>query len=298
MQYNIIARIAEGIGNQLFMFANAYYLSRKFNYNLLLDDTSGYFKKKNQIRTFELDKFDLKSTIANDNLKFDTYPLDIKRKLLKSIDIFKKKKIFFIERKDSNKNTFFDPIKLDELSKTFYIEGHFECERYFDELKSDLVELIKVKKEYLCNENPYVNYLQNSNSVSICIRQNRYSEGRIKNNDKSSKLTKDTIDYIYRSVDYIKHKVDKPKFFLWSNDFKNLKEYFNEDEFLFIDNTNNKALNDFHLFNFCKHFIVGPTSFHWWGAWLNNNPNKICIRPENINLSSNKDFWPLNWIKI
>ena len=72
MQYNIIARIAEGIGNQLFMFANAYYLSRKFNYNLLLDDTSGYFKKKNQIRTFELDKFDLKSTIANDNLKFDT----------------------------------------------------------------------------------------------------------------------------------------------------------------------------------------------------------------------------------
>ena len=94
MQYNIIARIAEGIGNQLFMFANAYYLSRKFNYNLLLDNTSGYFKKKNQIRTFELDKFDLKSTIANDNLKFDTYPLDIKRKLLKSIDIFKKKRFF------------------------------------------------------------------------------------------------------------------------------------------------------------------------------------------------------------
>ncbi len=298
MQYNIIARIAEGIGNQLFMFANAYYLSRKFNYNLLLDNTSGYFKKKNQIRTFELDKFDLKSTIANDNLKFDTYPLDIKRKLLKSIDIFKKKKIFFIEKRDSNKNTFFDPINIDELSKTFYIEGHFECERYFDELRSDLIKLIKVKKEYLCNENPYVNHLKNSNSVSICVRQNRYSEGRIKNNDKSSKLTKDTIDYIYRSVDYIKQKVDKPKFFLWSNDFKNLKEYFNEDEFLFINNKNNKALNDFHLFNFCKHFIVGPTSFHWWGAWLNNNPNKICIRPQNINLSSNKDFWPLNWIKI
>ena len=94
MQYNIIARIAEGIGNQLFMFANAYYLSRKFNYNLLLDNTSGYFKKKNQIRTFELDKFDLKSTIANDNLKFDTYPLDIKRKLFKSIYIFKKKRFF------------------------------------------------------------------------------------------------------------------------------------------------------------------------------------------------------------
>ena len=89
--------------------------NKKSNYNLLLDNTSGYFKKKNQIRTFELDKFDLKSTIANDNLKFDTYPLDIKRKLLKSIDIFKKKKIFFIEKKDSNKNNFFDHINIDEL---------------------------------------------------------------------------------------------------------------------------------------------------------------------------------------
>jgi hypothetical protein len=36
------------------------------------------------------------------------------------------------------------------------------------------------------------------------------------------------------------------------------------------------------------------------GAWLNNNKNKICLRPKNIvlNPSKNKDFWPSNWIKI
>ena len=58
---------------------------------------------------------------------------------------------------------------------------------------------------------------------------------------------------------------------------------------------NNDVINDFNLFRYCKHFIVGPSSFHWWGAWLNENPNKICIRPIDINPSNNKNFWPKDW---
>ena len=114
----------------------------------------------------------------------------------------------------------------------------------------------------------------------------------------SLKFTKDTIDYIHRAITYIKKKIDNPTFFVWSNDFKNLREHFNEKEYVFVENSINKSLNDFHLFNFSKHFIVGPTSFHWWGAWLNNNPNKICLRPKNINPSNNNDFWPSDWIPI
>ena len=33
----IIAKISEGLGNQLFMYANAYTISKKFNLNLCLD---------------------------------------------------------------------------------------------------------------------------------------------------------------------------------------------------------------------------------------------------------------------
>ena len=55
---------------------------------------------------------------------------------------------------------------------------------------------------------------------------------------------------------------------------------------------------DFYLFSLCKNFIVGPSTFHWWGAWLNENQNKLCLRPKDINPSNNKDFWPQNWISI
>ena len=41
MGKKIIVRIAEGIGNQLFMYAHAYVLSKKINYDLYIDNTSG-----------------------------------------------------------------------------------------------------------------------------------------------------------------------------------------------------------------------------------------------------------------
>ena len=298
LKKTLTVRLAQGIGNQLFMYANAYSLSKSYNYQLFIDNTSGYFKKKDQLRTYELNNFLLEENLATSDLKFDTHSKNLKRKILIKLDKFRNYRSFILEKKDANKKTFFTKINLDNYSNKLFLEGHFESEKYFYEYKDDLKKIFKVKNNLLENNNLYIDDIKNNNSVSICIRQNRYSEGRLKNNDKSLKFTKDTIDYIHRAITYIKKKIDNPMFFVWSNDFKNLREHFNEKEYVFVENSINKSLNDFHLFNFSKHFIVGPTSFHWWGAWLNNNPNKICLRPKNINPSNNNDFWPNEWISI
>ena len=41
----IVVKIAAGLGNQMFMYANAYTLSKKYSLNLTIDNTSGYFQK-------------------------------------------------------------------------------------------------------------------------------------------------------------------------------------------------------------------------------------------------------------
>ena len=49
----------------------------------------------------------------------------------------------------------------------------------------------------------------------------------------------------------------------------------------------------------CRHFIVGPSTFHWWSAYLSDNSNKICIRPDDkIQFSSNENIYPDEWLKI
>jgi len=46
MKRQLIVQISEGLGNQLFMFANAYAISRENNLDLFIDNKTGYLKKK------------------------------------------------------------------------------------------------------------------------------------------------------------------------------------------------------------------------------------------------------------
>jgi len=299
MSKKIIVRIAEGIGNQLFMYAHAYALSKKINYDLYIDSTSGYFQKKNQIRSYELDKFNINTNLSDKKYRFDNFLLNLKRNLLKKIDTYKTNKSFLIESKDRNKITnYYDTVKLN-FSNIVHVEGYYETEKYFKDFANDLKKKFIINEKYLEKNNKYIDLVKNSNSVSISVRQHRFSERRQINYSKSIKFTQNTADYINKAVIFFKNKIPNAKFFIWSNDFTGLNEYFDENEFIFIKNNTNKSINDFNLFKYAKHFIVGPTSFHWWGAWLNQNRDKICVRPpDNLNPSNNKNFWPESWIKI
>ena len=295
----IIAKISEGLGNQLFMYANAYTISKKFNLNLCLDPYSGYYK--NNIRSYMLNNFNISSKIASSEWIFSNNYKNLIKKIKIKCDLFKKKKSFLFESKDKNKFTKFSSIKLDNFSDQIYVDGNFESEKYFSDYRNDLLNEFSFKKDM--SNNKYLDIIKKHNVVSISIRQNRYSE-RIKNKfdqhsiSKSQNFVAKTVDYIYQAIKLISSKVNNPKFLLWSNDFTGLEQYFPTNEFLYVINPEDKILNDFYLLTQCKYFIVGPSTFSWWGAWLSNNESKICIRPKNINPSNNIDFWPESWISI
>ena len=309
MKKKLIIQIAEGLGNQLFMYAFAYSLSKKLNYNLYIDNKSGYSRNKNLLRNHQfymLNNFNIIENIADANMIYDT-PIKMFQKKLKFIfDIFFKKKRFLVEKKIKlkNKKIAEEFINLDnsKVSDNLYLQGNFENYRYFLEYKHDLYKMFTPKNELIDNSNPLIDRIKNSNSISLHIRRNRFSDQyKLKTDEniqKSNIFVENIINYINNSIDFIESKISNPEYFIWSNDHIDIDNLLCKLKISKYTIVNNNVINDFNLFRYCKNFIVGPTTFHWWGAWLNDNPNKICVRPSNLSASNNKDFWPDNWISI
>ena len=310
MKKSLIVEISEGLGNQLFMYSNAFALAKNNKIDLLIDNTSGYFRKKNKLRgqQYFLDYFNIKQDIAPAHLKSDTFFKYFKKKLDLKLDNFRSKKNYLFEDnnpvKNSKKISSLMDFKKINLHNNIFLKGNFENENYFHSYRDDLIKLFTVKSQYIKNNSTLIDMLLNTNSISIHIRQNRFSDQNIKkdNHDnilKSKKFVDDSMEYIERSIKFFNSKIEDPTFFIWSNDFTDLNSLFNrykKNNLHFVEG--NDAINDFNLFKYAKHFIVGPSTFHWWGAWLNNSPNKICLIPKNINPSNNDNFWPQNWLKI
>jgi len=309
MNRKLIVEIAEGLGNQIFMYAHAYSLSKELNYTLLIDNKSGYSKRKNLLRTHQvymLDNFNLHGNIADNNMVYDTVVKRFKKKLKLFLDIFSNKKSFIIEnnKRYSHKKfaKSFKVIDKTKIKNNLYVQGNFENHNYFNKYRSELCKILVPKKEVILENNTLLDRIKSSNSVSLHIRRNRFSDQtKLKtsgNVRKSEVFTNNIINYINNSIDFINSKVQNPEYFIWSNNHDNIVPLLNKIKVKNYTLVNNDVINDFNLFRYCKHFIVGPSSFHWWGAWLNENPEKICIRPSNINPSNNENFWPDDWISI
>ncbi len=304
MKNKLIIRLSNNLGNQMFMYASAFAFAKELNRELFIDDETA-FEDNVKIHNYNLDLFNFNSKIAPRYLKFMGLNGYVRRKALKYLDKFNKIKNFYVEPRDLNKNTMFEKNALNgDFKDSLFVEGYFETEKYFIKYANETKNEFTFKNKDLFKNNPLYKDIKNSNSVSICVRQNRFSEKKRaitkKDEDDSLIFSKDQINYINKAINVIKSKISNPKFFLWSNDFKNLSTYFSNNEYFPI--STNKIDLDLFLMSQAKHFVVIPSTFNWWGAWLADNNNKVIIRPSDSHFTNlrinNKDFWPTSWIEI
>jgi hypothetical protein len=92
------------------------------------------------------------------------------------------------------------------------------------------------------------------------------------------------------------------KFYVFSDDIEWCKNFFSDIlDFEFI--SGNNEIRDLYLMSSCENNIIANSSFSWWGAWLNKNPNKKVIAPsvwfgpakKNV---ITEDLYCKNWIKL
>ena len=304
MKNKLIVNLSNDIGNQMFMYAAGYSFSEHMKRELYIDDETTYKKLKNIYR-YKLDIFNLSGKKAPKDLKFLGIDGYIRKKILRFSDKFKKNKKFFREYKDKNKITCFNDNFLNHrFDKNLFLDGHFESEKYFFSIKDKIRKEFTFKNRDTFKKDKLYLELANSESVCICIRQHRFSEKVHKitkyDVEKSLNFVKEQVNYIKIACEFIKQKISNPKFYLWTNDHANLSHLFPSNFYTLIKKRDVDI--DLFLMTQAKHFIVIPSTFNWWGAWLSDNNNKIVVRPSNNFFNNfkinNNDFWPDKWIKL
>jgi len=292
----IIVKLMGGLGNQMFQYALGRRISLLRNTDLKVDSSFLNDKESNHTnRKFELDVFSLTIPIASE-VEMNRFKTIQENKFKKKIQwiapfIFPYNSILE-QGHEFNKSILNSP-------KNSFLIGYWQTEKYFLTIQ-DLIRKDFAFKNPLEGVNKiYAKEIKKSNSVSIHIRRGDY----IHNTEANQFHGSCSWEYYSTALELVKNKVTNVHLYVFSDDMKWVKDNMNFDiPVTYIDN--NIAENsyiDMQLMSLCKHNIIANSSFSWWGAWLNNTPEKIVIAPTqwfkdtSVNIN---DVIPIGWYKL
>jgi hypothetical protein len=292
----IILKISGGLGNQLFQYSFGRNLSLSLKTKLKLD-----------IQT-ELDHGSF--TKRNSGLKFFNIEVDVAT--YREIARFKSPKInkfSRIERIIAQKfpwinrkyivQDFSDKFRgMKEFCDNVYYDGYWQSENFFKSNDAIIRKDLEFNLE-LNHENSKLNEeIINCDSVSIHIRRGDYLS--IKANRKI--FYSCPPEYYLKGIEILNAKSENKKYYIFSDEIEWAKRNFHGDNFRFMESNINEPEVDLYLMSKCKNNIISNSSFSWWGAWLNSNPDKSVIAPKNwyigkLNRMSD-EILPNEWIRI
>lgn len=174
---------------------------------------------------------------------------------------------------------------------SYYFEGVWANYEYLVGIEDILIRDFEFRNGLSEKNREYMKKISDSCSVSIHVRRGDY----IKN---GCLLTTD--DYYMKAIEMINEKVYDPQFFVFSNDHDYCRKLFDgKINYEIVEGNEGKdSFRDMQLMSNCKHNIIANSTFSFWGAYLNKNPEKIVISP-NIGISEDTvPFTCPEWLKI
>lgn len=278
----------------MFQYACGYALARKNN-NVLKLDITGFHNYP--LRKYELDKFSLEVVFARsdeiEQLKYK--PISFVRKMVRRL---LKKKIPHSSCYYKEPHFHVDSA-LFKNKRDLYIEGYWQSEKYFSEYRDELLQLFTLKDEIHGETQLYKENIDKIESVSLHIRRGDYITDHKTNNYHGIC----SVDYYRDAVEMIIRNISDPHFFIFSDDLDWAKENLDFiDNITFVEIQKNiPDHEEMYLMSICKHNIIANSSFSWWGAWLNQNTDKIVIAPKkwfNDSSIDTSDLTPQEWTKL
>lgn len=279
----LIINYMGGLGNQMFQYALYQNLKRNRNIQChIVNDTAE--------RPFKLDIFpNVKIDYVDDAIYYKIMQKHSERNAITRI--FQKvtnSRLCYFENENKRIDSHIFTMK------NGIISGYFQNELYFRPIKSQLPFHFSFPKGEKKLED-FINSL-NDNCISVHIRRGDYLEldkwyGGIC-----------TEEYYSKAFKIIEGKLENPRYIVLSDDKSWAENFFADKHAMIVSNKMFDTYSDWYdmyIMSKCAHNITANSSFSWWGAWLNQNEEKIVIAPKKYNnIYTNSNIACDTWIKI
>ena len=170
------------------------------------------------------------------------------------------------------------------------LEGFFQSTFYFEHISDQIKKELTPKDEYLNKGKQYIELLRdkyNCEIVSVHVRR-----GDNMTNGQTELIEAFNTGGLYEQYFKNAKKVFEGKnikFLIFtggqrfnednSSDIDWCKQFFKGDEFIYSEGA--EQIDDFCRILNCDHSILSHvSSFGWWAAYVNPNPNKIVVAPK------------------
>jgi hypothetical protein len=173
------------------------------------------------------------------------------------------------------------------------ILGDWQSEKYFNNFGDEVRAMFQIRKDLSEQGRKYAKDISRCvPSIALHVRRGDY-------------LLPDKIiyhgvmpkSYYEMALKIIADKMGQPgTVFVFSDDTEWCA---NNMPGIIVEGTD--RFDDLQLISLCSHAIIANSSFSWWGAWLNTNPNKIVVAPKQwfVNSAINtNDLIPESWIRL
>jgi hypothetical protein len=177
-----------------------------------------------------------------------------------------------------------------------YMVGRYQEYYYMNNMRESLLSDFAFKQNIPESVGMYYFEIIKNNSVSIHVRRGDYTDAK--------EFDICPINYFRNAVNYISEVIKNPVYYVFSDDHGWVKNNFKFlEKYTIVDNSQyeNADYFDLYLMTNCKHNIIPNSTFSWWGAWLNQNQNKIVICPQKWNghdLVYTDEICPPEWKRV
>lgn len=263
----VAVQMSGGLGNQMFEYA-LYLKLKSMGKDVKMDDFTCYGpgERAKQLQVFDI-SYDRLTKREYEALT-DSCMLPwhrVRRKLTGRKDL---------SYRESSCN--FDPEILKR--EQALLLGYFQTEKYFEDIREQVREAF-LFRNFIPSPGvqEYEKMMADSASVSIHVRRGDYLK------PENQALFGGICDEAYyeRAISKMRSFLPQARFFVFSNDPAWVKEHYQGSDFTVVEgNDEGTGYADLYLMSRCRHHILANSSFSWWGAWLDNNPDKIVIAPK------------------